>query len=110
MTLLLVSSVVTAQSTFLAAAEGKSKVCVQDLKTGVEYSFETNYEVVVPIIEGHDYFISVTGKKSTKVFILKETDSGLLDDAFFDTASCDHFNVIAPSSKAYTEEYTYAKE
>jgi hypothetical protein len=96
--LMLTSITANAQSTFMGVVHSKSTVVVQDLTTGIEYSFEVRKEIVVPIDNGHDYFIAVKSKNNTKHFILKQTTLGYLDDEFFDTASCNSLNIIYPAT------------
>lgn len=94
---------VSAQSSFIGMANGKSEIVVQDMTTGVEYSFKASKQIFVNIENGHDYFIAVTSKKDLKHFIIKNTDLGSLDDAYFDMASCPGVNVI--TANPYEEYY-----
>lgn len=87
-TMLVCTVTTTAQTTFYGVTDGISRIDVQDLTSGVEYSFESSKVIVIPIDFGHDYFIAVRGKNNTKTFVLTQTDTDYLEDAFFDVVNC----------------------
>jgi hypothetical protein len=107
LSLLVIPTTLTAQTVFIGAVEHRSEVVVQNLKTGVEHTFYTKKEVVVPLDVTADYYISVTSKRAgTKTFVIKRsTDLAALDDMYFDIERSPGNTVVSSYNNPFEEYY-----
>ena len=103
---MLVSVQSSAQSAFLGITHQKSEVTVQDMTTGKQYSFFTKKEIIVPVDQGHDYFITVVAKTNSKTFVIHDTDTAFFDEEHYDMEAFEDNSITYTKAQQLEKEFS----